>query len=217
MSLELNRNVTSLSLDDSYVERRRAPLYFQRPRSDSAVYFGALVQADAARGPSDARVAPALSGFQGCLDALLLNGHELPLQNKRSSFAEVAGLSELRLGCVLYPDACERRPCLHAGSCTGLPSGGECGRAGCGADPRALPDRTRAGLPRAPLLSCRAWQVQRRLVDPTPQAQQGTAGARDAITAAPSPVRPAPFQASGARRDRPPSGVFALDSPSGQG
>ncbi|MBZ3882355.1 Protocadherin Fat 3 [Sciurus carolinensis] len=122
--LELNRNFTSLSLDDSYVERRRAPLYFQTLSTESTIYFGALVQADNIRSLTDTRVTQVLSGFQGCLDSVVLNNNELPLQNKRSSFAEVVGLTELKLGCVLYPDACERSPCQHGGSCTGLPSGG---------------------------------------------------------------------------------------------
>lgn len=123
--LELNRNFTSLSLDDSYVERRRAPLYFQTLSTESTIYFGALVQADNIRSLTDTRVTQVLSGFQGCLDSVVLNNNELPLQNKRSSFAEVVGLTELKLGCVLYPDACERSPCQHGGSCAGLPSGGE--------------------------------------------------------------------------------------------
>ncbi|KAB0365705.1 hypothetical protein FD754_009861 [Muntiacus muntjak] len=122
--LELNRNFTSLALDDSYVERRRAPLYFQTLGTESAIYFGALVQADSIRSLTDARVTQVLSGFQGCLDSVVLNNNELPLQNKRSSFAEVVGLTELKLGCVLYPDACERGPCQHGGSCAGLASGG---------------------------------------------------------------------------------------------
>ena len=123
--LELNRNFTSLALDDSYVERRRAPLYYQTLGADSAIYFGALVQADSIRSLTDARVTQVLSGFQGCLDSVVLNNNELPLQNKRSSFAEVVGLTELKLGCVLYPDACERGPCQHGGSCASLASGGE--------------------------------------------------------------------------------------------
>ncbi|EPY83038.1 protocadherin Fat 3 [Camelus ferus] len=122
--LELNRNFTSLALDDSYVERRRAPLYFQTLSTESTIYFGALVQADNIRSLTDTRVTQVLSGFQGCLDSVMLNNNELPLQNKRSSFAEVVGLTELKLGCVLYPDACERSPCQHGGSCAGLPSGG---------------------------------------------------------------------------------------------
>ncbi|XP_074840113.1 protocadherin Fat 3 isoform X2 [Carettochelys insculpta] len=122
--LELNRNFTSLSLDDSYVERRKAPLYFQTLSTDSSVYFGAQVQVDNVRSLTDKRTTQVLSGFQGCLDSVVLNNNELPLQNKRSSFAEVVGLTELKLGCVLYPDACERNPCQNGGSCTTLPSGG---------------------------------------------------------------------------------------------
>nr|XP_048698639.1 protocadherin Fat 3 isoform X5 [Caretta caretta] len=122
--LELNRNFTSLSLDDSYVERRKAPLYFQTLSTDSSVYFGAQVQVDNVRSLTDKRTTQVLSGFQGCLDSVILNNNELPLQNKRSSFAEVVGLTELKLGCVLYPDACERNPCQNGGSCTSLPSGG---------------------------------------------------------------------------------------------
>lgn len=133
--LELNRNFTSLSLDDSYVERRRAPLYFQTLSTESTIYFGALVQADNIRSLTDTRVTQVLSGFQGCLDSVALNSNELPLHNKRSSFAEVVGLTELKLGCVLYPDACERSPCQHGGTCAGLPSGGEC------APPGHLPGR----------------------------------------------------------------------------
>uniref|UniRef100_A0A8C3XJ89 Protocadherin Fat 3 n=2 Tax=Chelydra serpentina TaxID=8475 RepID=A0A8C3XJ89_CHESE len=122
--LELNRNFTSLSLDDSYVERRKAPLYFQTLSTESSVYFGAQVQVDNVRSLTDKRTTQVLSGFQGCLDSVILNNNELPLQNKRSSFAEVVGLTELKLGCVLYPDACERNPCQNGGSCTSLPSGG---------------------------------------------------------------------------------------------
>ncbi|XP_078514538.1 protocadherin Fat 3 isoform X1 [Lissotriton helveticus] len=122
--LELNRNFTSLSLDDSYVERRKAPLYFQTLSTDSSIYFGAQVQVENVRSLTDKRTTQVLGGFQGCLDSVVLNSNELPLQNKRSSFAEVVGLTELKLGCVLYPDACERNPCQNGGSCTSVPSGG---------------------------------------------------------------------------------------------
>ncbi|XP_072557676.1 protocadherin Fat 3a isoform X2 [Paramormyrops kingsleyae] len=127
VSLELNRNFTSLSLDDSYVERRRAPVHFQPLGADGSIYFGAQVQPPNSRSLTEKKGPRVLGGFQGCLDSLVLNNNELPLQNKRSRYAEVVGLTELKLGCVLYPDACERAPCLNGGSCTSLPSGGfEC-------------------------------------------------------------------------------------------
>lgn len=156
--LELNRNFTSLALDDSYVERRRAPLYFQTLSTDSAIFFGALVQADNIRSLTDTRVTQVLGGFQGCLDSVVLNHNELPLQNKRSSFAEVVGLTELKLGCVLYPDACQRSPCLHGGSCSSLPSGGECtsvqGRGGSAPDVCLLHSQP---FPPSPGLSQKGW------------------------------------------------------------
>uniref|UniRef100_A0A3Q2ZLK4 FAT atypical cadherin 3b n=1 Tax=Kryptolebias marmoratus TaxID=37003 RepID=A0A3Q2ZLK4_KRYMA len=101
VSLELTRNYTLLSLDDSYVERR--------PRIGDR----------GARGPPRAQ-----DGFQGCLGSLALNGNELPLQNKRSHYAEIAGLSEVKLGCVLYLDPCISQPCLNGAACSSLPSGG---------------------------------------------------------------------------------------------
>uniref|UniRef100_A0A8C3AA70 FAT atypical cadherin 3a n=1 Tax=Cyclopterus lumpus TaxID=8103 RepID=A0A8C3AA70_CYCLU len=101
VALELNRNFSSLALDESYV---------QHPNSRSLV--------DSQKDP---RV---LEGFQGCLDSVMLNNNELPLQNKRSRYAEVVGLTELKLGCILYPDACLQQPCRNGATCTSLPSGG---------------------------------------------------------------------------------------------
>uniref|UniRef100_A0A665TWY8 FAT atypical cadherin 3b n=1 Tax=Echeneis naucrates TaxID=173247 RepID=A0A665TWY8_ECHNA len=96
VALELTRNYTLLSLDD-------------RPGLGDR----------GTRGPPRAQ-----DGFQGCLGSLILNGNELPLQNKRSRYAEIAGLSEVKLGCVLYPDPCVSQPCLNGAICSSLPSGG---------------------------------------------------------------------------------------------
>uniref|UniRef100_A0A3B5QW62 FAT atypical cadherin 3 n=1 Tax=Xiphophorus maculatus TaxID=8083 RepID=A0A3B5QW62_XIPMA len=108
VALELTRNYTLLSLDDSYVERRRESL-------GGGPEFGER----SVRGPARAQ-----DGFQGCLGSLMLNGNELPLQNKRSRYAEIAGLSEVKLGCVLYPDPCISQPCLNGAICSSLPFGG---------------------------------------------------------------------------------------------
>ncbi|XP_040037255.2 protocadherin Fat 3 [Gasterosteus aculeatus] len=143
--LELTRNYTLLSLDDSYVERRRAaqaPVRLWPLALDSSFFFGAQVRPPSGQeerpspgpwrgrgaqelGERGARAPPrAQDGFQGCLGSLMLNGNELPLQNKRSRYAEIAGLSEVKLGCVLYPDPCVSQPCLNGAICSSLPSGG---------------------------------------------------------------------------------------------
>uniref|UniRef100_A0AAQ5YXC9 FAT atypical cadherin 3b n=1 Tax=Amphiprion ocellaris TaxID=80972 RepID=A0AAQ5YXC9_AMPOC len=124
VALELTRNYTLLSLDDSYVERRRAaraPVRLWPLASDSSFFFGAQVRPLNTQGER-----PTQDGFQGCLGSLMLNGNELPLQNKRSRYAEIAGLSEVKLGCVLYPDPCVSQPCLNGAICSSLPSGGVC-------------------------------------------------------------------------------------------
>lgn len=66
-----------------------------------------------------------LEGFQGCLDSVTMNNNELPLQNKHSHDAEVVVLTEMKMGCILYPDMCLQLPCLNGGTCTSLPFGGE--------------------------------------------------------------------------------------------
>uniref|UniRef100_A0A671VQ47 FAT atypical cadherin 3 n=1 Tax=Sparus aurata TaxID=8175 RepID=A0A671VQ47_SPAAU len=124
VALELTRNYTLLSLDDSYVERRRAaraPVRLWPLAPDSSFFFGG----GPGLGDRGGRAPPrAQDGFQGCLGSLMLNGNELPLQNKRSRYAEIAGLSEVKLGCVLYPDPCVSQPCLNGAMCSSLPSGG---------------------------------------------------------------------------------------------
>ncbi|XP_076590811.1 protocadherin Fat 3-like isoform X9 [Chaetodon auriga] len=125
VALELNRNLSSLALDDSYVEQRRGPSVIQPLAPDRSIYFGALVQHPNSRSLMDSRKDPrVLEGFQGCLDSVMLNNNELPLQNKRSRYAEVVGLTEMKLGCILYPDACLQQPCRNGATCTTLPSGG---------------------------------------------------------------------------------------------
>ncbi|XP_069022576.1 protocadherin Fat 3a isoform X10 [Embiotoca jacksoni] len=124
VSLEMNQNFSSLALDDSYVERRRGPPFSEPLAPDRTIYFGALVQPSNSRSLVDSQKDPrVLEGFQGCLDSVTLNNNELPLQNKRSRYAEVVGLTELKLGCILYPDACLQQPCRNGASCTTMPSG----------------------------------------------------------------------------------------------
>ncbi|XP_066507712.1 protocadherin Fat 3 [Hoplias malabaricus] len=126
VTLELTRNYTLLSLDNSYVERRRAaraPVQLWPLAADGSLFFGAqVVRGGPEAGGGQGSPRPR-NGFQGCLGAALLNGNQLPLQNKRSRYAELAALSEVKLGCVLYPDPCLGAPCQNGASCISLPSG----------------------------------------------------------------------------------------------
>ncbi|XP_077578530.1 protocadherin Fat 3a isoform X2 [Stigmatopora nigra] len=123
--IDLNRNFSSLSLDDSYVERRHGRALMQPHASDRTIYFGALMQHPTSRSLIDFKKDHKMfEGFQGCLDSVMLNNNELPLQNKRSDYAEVVELTELKLGCILFPDACLKQPCHNGGSCMSLPSSG---------------------------------------------------------------------------------------------
>ncbi|XP_056297999.1 protocadherin Fat 3a isoform X3 [Pseudoliparis swirei] len=125
VALELNRNFSRMTMDDSFVERHRGPPFIQQPAPDRTIYFGAMVQHPHSRSLMDSQKDPwVLEGFQGCLASVMLNNNELPLQNKRSRYAEVVGLTELKLGCILYPDACLQQPCRNGATCTSMSSGG---------------------------------------------------------------------------------------------
>uniref|UniRef100_A0A8C2GGG7 FAT atypical cadherin 3a n=1 Tax=Cyprinus carpio TaxID=7962 RepID=A0A8C2GGG7_CYPCA len=122
--LELRGNYSSLSLDDMYVERRLATTKYRPLGADLSIYFGAQVSPPDGHSLTERKGPRVTNGFQGCLDSVVLNNNELPLQNKRSPYAEVVGLTDLKLGCVLYPDACAAQPCLNSATCVSLPSGG---------------------------------------------------------------------------------------------
>ncbi|KAJ8412621.1 hypothetical protein AAFF_G00129570 [Aldrovandia affinis] len=129
VSLELTQNFTVLSLDDSFVERRRVSARPWPLGRDGSFFLGARVQPPDLNlyGTAERSGPRAQDGFRGCLDSIVLNGKELPLQSKRSRYAEVTSLTELKLGCMLNPDPCLREPCLNGGNCASLPSGGfEC-------------------------------------------------------------------------------------------
>ncbi|XP_063060813.1 protocadherin Fat 3-like [Engraulis encrasicolus] len=154
VTVELRLNHSSLSLDDSYVEQRRGRTLKPLPPGPDSYWllvFGAGPDVDVgvARGLQERRdrlagleerrdrrpasltppvgagpVTSSGAGFQGCLDALQLNGVELPLQDKRSVAARVLRHAHLTLGCSLAPDACQSQPCRNGGTCSSQPGGG---------------------------------------------------------------------------------------------
>ncbi|KAF5898230.1 protocadherin Fat 3-like, partial [Clarias magur] len=62
-------------------------------------------------------------GFQGCLSAITLNGNELPLKSKRNRHGELTAISEVKMGCMLYPNPCLGASCQNGGICNSLASG----------------------------------------------------------------------------------------------
>ncbi|KAM4566902.1 protocadherin Fat 3-like isoform 2-T3 [Odontesthes bonariensis] len=125
VALELNHNFSSLALDESYVEQRYVPSLIQTIFQDRTIYFGALVQSPSSHSLMDSKKDPwVLEGFQGCMDSITLNNKELPLETKQSQYAEVVELTELKLGCILYPDPCLHQPCRNGATCTSLSNGG---------------------------------------------------------------------------------------------
>uniref|UniRef100_A0A8C7JFP6 FAT atypical cadherin 3a n=1 Tax=Oncorhynchus kisutch TaxID=8019 RepID=A0A8C7JFP6_ONCKI len=94
--------------------------FVMHSHTHTVTYTQTRVQPPNSRSLTDKKGPRVTDGFQGCLDSVMLNNNELPLQNKRSRYAEVVGLTELKLGCVLYPDSCLKQPCLHGATCTSL-------------------------------------------------------------------------------------------------
>ncbi|XP_041850205.1 LOW QUALITY PROTEIN: protocadherin Fat 3a [Melanotaenia boesemani] len=125
VAMELHRNFSSLVLDESYIEQRHIPSLVQTLPRDRTIYFGALVQSPNLPSLTDSQKDPWVhNGFQGCLDSIMFNNRELPVQNKPLQYAEVVELTEMKLGCILYPDPCLHQPCRNGATCTSLPSGG---------------------------------------------------------------------------------------------
>ncbi|KAM9733934.1 protocadherin Fat 3a [Menidia menidia] len=125
LALELNRNFSSLVLDESYVEQRYAPSSMQTGFKDKTIYFGALVQSPSLHSFVDSQRDPlVMEGFQGCMDSIMLDNKELSLEIKHSKHAEVVEMTQLKLGCILYPDPCLHQPCHNGATCISLYSGG---------------------------------------------------------------------------------------------
>lgn len=123
VALDLTYNYTLLSLDESYVERwhnAQVPLLFGPLGINCSLLFGAKVSQKDGH-----RQSRPYDGFQGCLSAVMLNGNELPLQSKRNRHSELTAISEVKMGCMLYPNPCLGVSCQNGATCNSLPSGGK--------------------------------------------------------------------------------------------
>ncbi|XP_028998199.1 protocadherin Fat 1a isoform X2 [Betta splendens] len=126
VSLEVDGNYAKLVLDRVHAASGTAPGTLRTLNLDNSVYFGGHARQ---HGPARlGRSLPAASGFRGCLEAIALNGQELPLNTKAHwSHAVLEDAVDVSPGCALAPapaESCSSNPCTNGGSCTSLPNGG---------------------------------------------------------------------------------------------
>ncbi|KAM6972795.1 protocadherin Fat 1a [Aplochiton taeniatus] len=124
VSLEVDGNYAKLVLDRVHAASGTAPGTLRTLNLDTNVYFGGHVRqlASARHG----RSLPVTNGLRGCVEAISLNGLELPLNTKarraHAALEEMVGVSP---GCTLTPaEGCASNPCTNGGSCSSLPNGG---------------------------------------------------------------------------------------------
>uniref|UniRef100_A0A672IB29 FAT atypical cadherin 1a n=1 Tax=Salarias fasciatus TaxID=181472 RepID=A0A672IB29_SALFA len=122
--LEVDGNYAKLVLDRVHAASGTAPGTLRTLNLDNSIYFGghARQHASARHG----RSLPTTSGLRGCMEAIALNGQELPLNTRaRRAHAVLEDIVDVSPGCALAPaESCSSNPCTNGGSCTSLPNGG---------------------------------------------------------------------------------------------
>ncbi|KAK7929498.1 hypothetical protein WMY93_005893 [Mugilogobius chulae] len=123
LSLEVDGNYAKLVLDRVHAASGTAPGTLRTLNLDNSIYFGGHVrQHSSAR---HGRSLPLANGFRGCMEAISLNGQELPLNTKaRRAHAVLEDIVDVAPGCALVPaESCSSNPCTNGGICTSLPNG----------------------------------------------------------------------------------------------
>uniref|UniRef100_A0A3Q3D844 FAT atypical cadherin 1a n=1 Tax=Hippocampus comes TaxID=109280 RepID=A0A3Q3D844_HIPCM len=126
VSLEVDGNYAKLVLDRVHAASGTAPGTLRTLNLDNSVYFGGHVRQHAASAARLGRNLPVANGFRGCMEAIALNGQELPLNTKaRRAHAVMEAIEDVAPGCALTPpESCSSNPCSNGGVCTPRPSGG---------------------------------------------------------------------------------------------
>ncbi|XP_034043514.1 LOW QUALITY PROTEIN: protocadherin Fat 1a [Thalassophryne amazonica] len=124
VSLEVDGNYAKLVLDRVHAASGTAPGTLRTLNLDNSIYFGGHVRQHGAI--RHGRSLPVTNGFRGCMEAITLNGHELPLNTKaQRAHAVMEDIVEVAPGCALTPaESCSSNPCNNGGICTSLPNGG---------------------------------------------------------------------------------------------
>lgn len=125
VSLEVDGNYAKLVLDRVHAASGTAPGTLRTLNLDNSIYFGGHVRQHAS--VRLGRSLPVTNGLRGCLEAITLNGQELPLNTKAHwAHAVLEDIVDVTPGCALAPaESCSSNPCTNGGSCTSLPNGGK--------------------------------------------------------------------------------------------
>uniref|UniRef100_A0AAZ3QH71 Protocadherin Fat 1 n=1 Tax=Oncorhynchus tshawytscha TaxID=74940 RepID=A0AAZ3QH71_ONCTS len=128
VTLEVDGNYAKLVLDRVHAASGTAPGTLRTLNLDNSVYFGGHVrQHPSSTAGRHGRSLPLTNGLRGCVEAIVLNGQELPLNTKaRGAHAVLEDAVDVAPGCVLAPatEGCSSNPCTNGGSCSSLANGG---------------------------------------------------------------------------------------------
>uniref|UniRef100_A0A670Y792 FAT atypical cadherin 1 n=1 Tax=Pseudonaja textilis TaxID=8673 RepID=A0A670Y792_PSETE len=122
VSLEVDGNYAKLILDRVHTASGIAPGTLRTLNLDNHVFFGGHIRQQGMRHGRSPLVS---NGFRGCMDSIVLNGQELPLNNKPRSYAQMEESVDVAPGCLLTTiEDCSSSPCQNGGICNPLPTGG---------------------------------------------------------------------------------------------
>ncbi|XP_061441071.1 protocadherin Fat 1 isoform X1 [Rhineura floridana] len=122
VSLEVDGNFARLILDRVHTASSIAPGTLRTLNLDNHVFFGGHIRQQGTRHGRSPQVS---NGFRGCMDSIVLNGQELPLNSKPRSYAHMEESVDVSPGCLLtIIEDCSSSPCQNGGICNPLPSGG---------------------------------------------------------------------------------------------
>ncbi|XP_077427254.1 protocadherin Fat 1a isoform X3 [Vanacampus margaritifer] len=126
VSLEVDGNYAKLVLDRVHAASGTAPGTLRTLNLDNSIYFGGHVRQHAVSAARHGRNLPVANGFRGCMEAIVLNGQELPLNTKaRRAHAVMEAIEDVAPGCALAPpESCSGNPCGNGGVCNLRPNGG---------------------------------------------------------------------------------------------
>ncbi|XP_053315030.1 protocadherin Fat 1 [Spea bombifrons] len=121
VSLEVDGNYARLVLDRVHTASGTAPGTLRTLNLDNFVYFGGHMR----HGSKHGRGPQVNNGFRGCIDSVLLNGQELPLNSKSKIYAHIEESVDIYPGCSLTSaDICSGNPCQNGGVCSPVANGG---------------------------------------------------------------------------------------------